>query len=155
MCKTTQDVARSAGRFECSKCKTAWQFAKCEKCHKIAQVRERRTNWRCDSCGCQQNSSWGGGAGEISCVVCSTRVATPAGAHRVSCTTCALEHVRCRCGHFTTYIGLSPRTWRCLKCKRVNTRSPKSSFDFAMFSIVLLAVCFLAIGVVLLAGMTQ
>ena len=101
MCSTTQYVPEPCGRFECTKCNTAWQFAKCEGCHKIAHVRERRTNWRCDSCGRQQSSSWGGGAGKITCARCSSRTMTAAGALHVKCGACGLEHVRCACGQFT------------------------------------------------------
>jgi hypothetical protein len=155
MCKTTQYVPRTAGRFSCTKCNTAWQFAKCEGCHKISHVRERRTNWRCDSCGRQQSSSWGGGAGKIACVRCNGRTNTPAGALRVKCATCGLDHVRCACGQFTTYFGLFPWTWRCQKCKRVNRRSPNSPFDLAMVSIVVLALVFVVVGIALLAGLAQ
>jgi hypothetical protein len=155
MCNTTQYVSSTAGRFVCTKCNIAWQFAKCEGCHKIAHVRERRTNWRCDKCGRQQLSSWGGGAGRISCARCSAKTTTGAGAHTVKCGACGLEHVRCACGQFTPHLGLAPWTWRCRRCKRINRRSPNSAFDLAMVSIVVMALLFVIVGVALLAGMMQ
>lgn len=153
-CATTQRVPRAEGRFECVKCKTAWQFAKCERCYRIANIREHRANWRCASCGRQQPSSWGG-AQYVVCVRCASRTSAAAGDATFDCAQCGLEHIRCKCGKYTTFVSVRPDTWLCPHCKRLNPFSPHLSFDVATFSVAMVAVCLLVAGLILITGMLQ
>ena len=153
-CGTTQKVSRTAGRYECVKCNTAWQFAKCERCHRIANIREHRSSWRCSSCARQQASSWGG-AHYVVCVRCGSRTSAGAGDNTFDCAQCGLGHVRCKCGKYTTFATFRFDTWLCLSCRRLNPLSPHMTFDVASFSVALVAVCLLVVGLILITGMLQ
>jgi hypothetical protein len=126
LCSTSQRIPLAAGRFDCTNCDEAWQLAKCEGCDKIGQVRERRTSWRCVSCGRQQNATWGGGARRVFCVRCKASTEVAAGVDRFRCAGCGLEHLRCSCGQYRTFPALPWLTWRCPRCKRLNQISQRN-----------------------------
>ena len=155
LCKTVQRVPRAAGRYDCSNCAMAWQFAKCEGCNKIDPVAERRLNWKCESCGRQQNATWGVGARQVFCVRCKARTEVSAGADRFNCAGCGLEHLRCSCGHYRTTPVLPWPSWRCPKCKRVNRQQPQRSFYVAQVLVLIGAVFFVIVGLILLAGLLR
>jgi DnaJ-class molecular chaperone len=153
LCKTVQRVPRTAGRFDCTNCAMAWQFAKCEGCNKIDPVAERRTTWKCESCGRQQNATWGVGARPVFCVRCKARTDVAAGVDRFKCAGCGLEHLRCTCGHYRTFPILPWPSWRCPKCRRVNRQSPQWSFYVAQVLVVIGATFFVILGLILLTGL--
>ena len=155
LCAASQHIPISAGRFVCESCDEAWQLAKCEGCDKIGQVRERRTNWRCTSCGRQQNATWGGGARRVYCVRCKARTDVEAGVARFRCASCGLEHLRCSCGQYRTFPALPWLTWRCPRCKRVNQISQRNAVAIGQFLVLVGAVILVLIGVVLLAGLLR
>jgi DnaJ domain len=153
LCKTAQHVPRAAGRYDCTNCGMAWQFAKCEGCNKIDPVAERRMTWKCESCGRQQNATWGVGARQVFCVKCKARTEVAAGADRFNCAGCGIEHLRCGCGFHRTTPILPWPSWRCPKCKRVNRQAPQRSFYIAQFLLVVGAIFFVIVGLILLAGL--
>lgn len=155
LCSTTQRIPITAGRFDCANCDEAWQLAKCEGCDKIAQVRERRTSWRCVSCGRQQSATWGGGARRIFCVRCKAATDVAAGTDRFRCVGCGLEHLRCSCGQYRTFPALPWLTWRCPRCKRINQISQRNSLAVGQFLVLVGAVILVIVGVILFAGMIQ
>ena len=155
LCAATQRIAITAGRFDCANCGEAWQLAKCEGCDKIAQVRERRTSWRCTNCRRQQNATWGGGARRIFCVRCKAATDVAAGTDRFRCAGCGLEHLRCSCGHYRTFPALPWLTWRCPRCKRVNQISQRNPLAIGQFLVLVGAVILVIIGVVLFAEMMR
>ncbi|MGO9876422.1 MAG: J domain-containing protein [Acidimicrobiia bacterium] len=155
VCKTTQRVPRTTGRFDCANCKMAWEFAKCDACNRILQVAEHRRTWRCASCGRQQTSSWAGGTRLIFCVRCKSSTAAKAGLSRFKCARCGLEHFRCRgCGEYSTFATPRGRGSRCVRCSRIDRRSPHNSIDFAkQLSFLFSAACCLGLGILLVARM--
>jgi phage FluMu protein Com len=155
LCLTAQRIPLSAGRFDCTNCDEAWQLAKCESCDKIAQVRERRTNWRCVNCGRQQNATWGGGARRVFCVRCKAATEVAAGVDRFRCAGCGLQHLRCSCGQYRTFPALPWLTWRCPRCKRLNQISQRNSLAVGQFLVLVGAVILVIIGVILFAGMLR
>jgi DnaJ-class molecular chaperone len=155
LCKTVQHVPRTAGRFECTNCAMAWQFAKCEGCNKIDPVAERRTTWKCESCGRQQNATWGVGARQEYCFRCKARTDVAAGVDRFKCAGCGLEHLRCSCGHYRTVPIFPWPSWRCPKCRRVNRQSPQRTFYIAQVVLLVGATLFVIIGMILLAGLLR
>jgi DnaJ domain len=153
ICKTTQRVPGTAGRFDCVNCKMAWQIAKCEECDKIAYVRERKTSWTCATCGHHQSSTWGGGTRYIFCPRCKSGTLAVAGVDRYECGGCGLHHLRCTCGHYASFPTAPWWSWVCPKCSRVNRRSSSRSLDLANSLFVLMAVCLVIVGLILLAGL--
>jgi hypothetical protein len=155
LCSNSQRIAMSAGRFDCANCTEAWQLAKCEGCDKIGQVRERRTSWRCVSCGRQQNATWGGGARRVFCVRCKAATDVAAGVDRFRCVGCGLEHLRCSCGHYRTFPALPWLTWRCPRCKRLNQISQRNTLAVGQFLVLVGALMLVVVGVILFAGMLR
>jgi hypothetical protein len=155
LCSASQRIPMRAGRFDCTECDEAWQLAKCEGCDRIAQVRERRTNWRCVSCGRQQNATWGGGARRVFCVRCKAATDVGAGVGRFRCVGCGLEHLRCSCGHYRTFPALPWLSWRCPRCTRLNSISQRNPLAIGHFLVLVGAVILVVIGVVLFAGMLR
>jgi len=155
ICNTTQCVDRTAGRFDCENCRVAWQFAKCEGCNEIVLVRERKTRWRCDSCGREQASSWRGGDRYIFCTRCGAGTYVAADIEQFNCSHCRLEHVRCPCGNYSQVFAWKWRSWRCPKCRRVNPPGKHAAFDVGQVLVMVIAICLVMVGVTLLAGMAR
>jgi hypothetical protein len=155
VCHTTQNVPRTAGRFDCVNCRMAWQFAKCESCNEISPVRERKTTWRCPSCAHDQTSTWGGGSRYVYCTRCKAGTLTAPDVARFSCKQCRLTHLRCDCGQYTPVLGWQWRSWRCPKCKRVNPPGRHSSFDVVQVVMVVIAAFLGIVGLFLVTGLAR
>lgn len=155
ICGTTQELPRTAGRFDCANCRMAWQFAKCEGCNEIVHVRERKTSWRCPICEREQTSSWGGASRYVYCGRCKSGTLIAPDVARFNCAQCRLVHVRCDCGQYSPVVGWQWRSWRCPKCRRVNPPARHSSFDLVQVVLVLVATFMGVVGIALLTGMAH
>jgi len=155
ICRSTQQVPRNAGRFDCENCKVAWQFAKCEACNEIEAVRERKTHWQCTSCGHDQASSWRGGARYVFCARCKAGTLVGPDVDHFNCQQCRLGHVRCACGQYSPVLAWQWRSWRCEKCHRLNPPGRHASVDVAQVLVMVVAICLVMVGVTLLAGMAR
>jgi hypothetical protein len=155
ICHTKQLVPRSAGRFDCVNCRMAWQFAKCEACHEITHVRERKTTWRCPSCRREQSSSWGGAPRYIHCTRCKAGALAGPYDARFTCPECRLVHLRCDCGQYTPVVGWRWRTWRCPRCRRLNPPSRESAFDVLQVALIVIAVLLGIAGLYLVTGLAR
>jgi hypothetical protein len=155
ICETTQHVPRTAGRFDCENCKVAWQFAKCESCNAIEPVRERKTHWRCTSCGRDQPSTWRGGSRYVYCTRCKAGTLVAPDLEHFNCVQCRLGHVRCPCAQYSPVLAWQWRSWRCPKCRRLNPPGRHASFDVAQVLVMVVAICLVMVGVTLLAGMAR
>jgi len=155
ICGKAQHVPRTAGRFDCENCQVAWQFAKCEGCNEIEPVRERKTHWRCGSCGRDQPSTWRGGARFVYCTRCKTGTLVAPDLEHFNCEQCRLGHVRCPCGQYSSVLAWQWRSWRCPKCHRLNPPGRHASVDVAQVLVMVVAICLVMVGVTLLAGMAR
>jgi predicted RNA-binding Zn-ribbon protein involved in translation (DUF1610 family) len=155
ICNTTQQVPRSAGRFDCANCHMVWQFAKCEACNEITHVRERKTTWRCPSCRREQASSWGGAARYVHCTRCKTGALTAPYDARFTCPQCRLVHLRCDCGQYTPVVGWRWRTWRCPRCRRLNPPPRETAFDVLQVALIVIAALLGIAGLYLVSGLAR
>lgn len=122
-CNATQQVAKTADRFVCTKCTTAWRFVVCERCQEQTTVRERWGKWACRGCGFAYPSYWGGAATRIKCVRCKSATEVPLGSPIFQCRGCRREYLRCECGAYTSFHISVGRHWRCPSCRRRNLRA--------------------------------
>jgi hypothetical protein len=121
-CNATQPVMRTADRFVCTKCKTAWRFVLCERCQEHTTVRERWGKWACRGCQWVYSSYWGGAVTRIKCVRCKFATEVPLGSPVFHCQGCRREYLRCECGAYTSFHVTVGRHWRCPSCRRRNRR---------------------------------
>jgi len=122
-CNASQPVKRTADRFVCTKCKTAWRFVVCERCQEHTTVRERWGKWACRGCQWVYTSYWGGAVTRIKCVKCKFATEVPLGSPVFHCQGCRREYLRCECGAYTSFHVSVGRNWRCPSCRRRNRRA--------------------------------